>query len=694
MRISLLVIIRRDFLIFSIKHVDKVFGSKERAVTALSDVSFLTPEKGLFAIMGKSGSGKSTLLNLLSLLETPSKGKIIFRGRNLSKLSEREKLSFRNRVCGFVHQKFNLLEEETVFYNVALPLLIRGEKKAKIEKKVGDLLSKFALSKFKNRKVSFLSGGEKQRVAIIRSIINNPKVVFADEPTGALDEGNSVKVMETLKEIGKDKLVILVTHNEKLAKQYADALLILKDGKIIENTSTETNLKKEKFLFPRFSSHAGWRKELFKSHLAKDKKKNFLSFLSSSVAFVFLLCSIGFIFGSNDTLNEEKEKLMLLYKGQVSNRETYTLENSPLSLLKSTRPEKEDLFDLFDDQVSVHNDYSYFYPSVVPFTFGDDSYSAYFESIFDPTLQEFGDNLLLEGEPFEQDDFSRCFVNDAFKKEFGIDVGDFIHVPIETNVTVDGANHLAKLSNDFVVSGVIFEFGFLNSPRIYYSYLASEERLREQKLPESETSLFDLVENANEDEILSSYSYLLFAHDEEGKKRMFSLAESSEEGGDGLSFSSYAYSLIASFSSLHSALGDVLVPFLILGLFASIFNSGAIAFSSFLERKKEAAILTSLGAPFSSIIALYAYESVFIALLSISFSLVVSFFLESPLNSLLYSLSSIPSLIEIPFVSFLGIPYLLPILAFLLSSLLSIFGTVLPMAFFKRSSLLQELNDE
>ncbi len=671
-----------------------MFGSKERAVKALSDVSFSTPNNGLFVIMGKSGSGKSTLLNLLSLLEKPSKGRIRFGGRNLSSLSEKEKLSFRNRVCGFVHQKFNLLDDESVFYNVAIPLLIKGEKKAKIGKKVADLLEKFSLSKFKDKKVSFLSGGEKQRIAIIRSIINDPKVVFADEPTGALDESNSVKVMETLKEIAKDKLVILVTHSERLAKEYADYLLVLKDGKINENTARNVTSKANRFAFPRFFHHAGWRKSLFKSHLSKDKKKNALSFISSSLAFIFLLCSIGFIFGSNEALEQEKEKTMLLYKGEVSNRETYSLENSPLSLLKSTRPNEEELLPLLGGNVSVHNDYSYFYPTVVPFLYGNQSYSAYFEPVFDVSLEEFGKDLLIDGTPFEHGDFSFCFVNDAFKNEFSVDIGDLISVPIETNVSINGTNSFVKLSNDFFVSGIVGEFGFLNSPRIYYSYMASEGKLKNTIVPDSGTSIFDLVENANEDEAYSSYSYLLFAHNEEGKRTLFSLSQESENGGDGLSFSSYAYTLIATFSSLHAALGNVLVPFLVLGLFISAFNSGAIAFSSFLERKKEAAILTSLGAPFSSIIALYAHESLFIAVLSTAFSLVVSRFLESPLNKMLYSLSSIPSLIEIPFSSFLGYPYLLPVLAILLASFLSIFGTLFPMLFFKRSALLQELNDE
>lgn len=663
-------------------------------MNALLDIHFATPEKGLFAIEGKSGSGKSTLLNLLSLLEKPTKGKIVFLGRDLSSLSEKETLSFRNSVYGFVHQKFNLLEEEDVFYNIALPLLLRGEKKKEVQKRVDALLVKFSLTKMKNRKVNSLSGGEKQRVAILRSIVNDPKVVFADEPTGALDEKNSVLVMETLANIAKEKLVILVTHNQKLAERFANDVLVLSDGRIITKGDTKAKKIDEPFHFPSLRHHSSWRKPLFRSHLRKDKKKNALSFLSSSIAFIFLLSTLGFIFGSNDSLDKEKEKTLLLYQGGVAKKETYLLENSPLSLMKSSRPNKEELQALLGDDISVHNDYSYFFPRECAFSIAGNASHAYFEPIHDPTMQEFGRALLNEGSPFEEESLSFCFINDAFQEKFKANVGDEVHVPLEMDLPLEEGTASVSLSEHFVISGIIQEFGFLNLPRVYYSYCAYEERMKETYPRDSKRSLYEIVEEAEENEAISSFSYLLFAHDEESKNKLFSLVKESEGKEEGLSFSSYAFSIIESFSSLHHALGEVLVPFLVLGLLASSFNSGAIAFSSFLERKKEAAILTSLGAPFSSIVGLYAGESLFVAFLSIPFSMIVAFFLENPINVLLYRLSSIPSLIRIPFSSFLGFPLALPMISLFLAAFLALSGTIFPMLFFKRSTLLEELNDE
>ncbi len=658
------------------------------------DIDFSTPEKGLFAIIGKSGSGKSTLLNLLSLLEKPTKGRIDFLGRNLSSLSEKETLSFRNSVYGFVHQKFNLLDEEDVFYNVALPLLIHGEKRSVIDKKVHALLKKFSLLNLARRKVNSLSGGEKQRVAILRSIANDPKVVFADEPTGALDEKNSVLVMETLADIAKEKLVILVSHNQKLVDKFATDTLILSDGKIVKKSGNNAKNGGKTFHFPPFRRHSPWRKPLLCSHIKKDKKKNFLSFSSTSLAFVFLLCTLGFIFGSNDSLNEEKEKTLLLYQGSVVKKETYSLENSPLSLMKSSRPNIEEIKAITGSGISVHNDYSYFFPKECAFSLKETTSHASFEPIYDPSMKEFGRAWLKEGVPFEGESISFCLVNDAFQEKFKVTIGETIHVPLEINLSLEKENVLVSLSQDFIVSGVVQEFGFLNLPRVYYSYLAYENKMKSTYPTDSKTSLYEIVEEAEENEAISSYSYLLYAHDKESKKKLFSLVKESEGKEEGISFSSYAFSLIESFSSLHSALGDVLVPFLVLGLLASSFNSGAIAFSSFLERKKEAAILTSLGAPFSSIISLYASESILIALLSILFSMGLSFLLQAPLNFLLYRLSSIPSLIQIPFLSFHGVPLALPFLSIALAVILALFGTIFPMLFFKRSTLLEEFNDE
>ncbi len=682
--------------IFVLKHVSKIYGSKADRIAALNDVSFSLPSNGIVAIVGKSGSGKSTLLNLLSLLTKPSRGKILFLGKDLASFSEKEKLYYRNKVCGFVYQKFNLLEKESALNNIRLPLLIRGCSKVEAKEKALSLLTKFSLLPIQNREVSSLSGGEKQRVAILRAIVSDPEVLFCDEPTGALDERNSELTMELLKEISKERLVVLVSHNLKLVEQYCTYKIMLSDGEIIDKPADFICDKVWKKSIEK-RGRSSWKMSLIFHHLKEDKRKNFLSFLSNAVAMTFLFCAIGFIYGSDESLAKEKEKSLLLYQASITKKERYELPNSPLSLTRSFRPDKEEFLETtYSVGISVHNDYSYFFPKETSFSSNKIASHASFEPIFDFSLKELGKEWLINKTISTVNESQACYVNDVFYKRFSLQVGDKIHVPLKTTITLDDKSFVVDLTSDFLIGGVVEEFGFLNLPRVYYSYSSFEERLKNTyaKSLSFRKSVFSIVEDSEGEEPYSSYSYLLYAHDNESKEKLFSLARKKNNVKEGLEYSSYSCSIIDSFDSLHKAISGVLVPFLFLALFASSFIGASISFSSFLERKKEAAILTSLGASFSSVISLYASESLFISLLSTLFSLFFSYFVELLLNPVLFHFSLIPNLIQVPFLRFFGIPLLFPLLALALSSLLSFFATFLPLIAFKRSTLLKELNDE
>ena len=171
-------------------------------VNALSSVSLSFPNKGLIAVLGKSGSGKSTIINLIAKLDEPTKGSILIDGEDIRRWKKKRIERYHNEEIGIVFQHYHLLEEHTVLYNVMLPALIKGEKENKAKKRATALLKEinFKESLFKS-KCSNLSGGEKERVAIARALINDPSIVLADEPTGALDSTNSIAVMEILKKI-------------------------------------------------------------------------------------------------------------------------------------------------------------------------------------------------------------------------------------------------------------------------------------------------------------------------------------------------------------------------------------------------------------------------------------------------------------------------------------------------------------
>ena len=203
-------------------------------VQALKGVSFDLPSTGMVAILGKSGSGKSTLLNILSGLDSFDDGDIEAFGKNMRSFSQKELDHYRNSCVGFVFQEYHLIPELTVGDNIAVALQLQGQ--SSTQEKVKDALKLVELVGYENRKIDELSGGQKQRVAIARALVKNPKIIFADEPTGALDSQTGESILQILKEISKEKLVILVTHDREFAERFGDRIIELADGVVINDT--------------------------------------------------------------------------------------------------------------------------------------------------------------------------------------------------------------------------------------------------------------------------------------------------------------------------------------------------------------------------------------------------------------------------------------------------------------------------
>ena len=221
-----------------IKNLTKTYKTKGGADThALDGVSVTFPETGMVFLLGKSGSGKSTLLNLCGGLDAPTSGEIIVRGRSSKNFSGSDFDSYRNTFIGFIFQEYNILNEFTVEENLAIALELQGKPKDK--KKIAELLEKVDLKGYAKRKPNTLSGGQKQRIAIARALIKDPKIIMADEPTGALDSATGKQVFDTLKNLSRDRLVIVVSHDREFAEIYGDRIIELKDGKIISDISKE-----------------------------------------------------------------------------------------------------------------------------------------------------------------------------------------------------------------------------------------------------------------------------------------------------------------------------------------------------------------------------------------------------------------------------------------------------------------------
>ncbi|MFY9903258.1 MAG: ABC transporter ATP-binding protein [Trichococcus sp.] len=216
-------------------NVTKTYKTGDVETYALKDVN-LTIEEGEFVvILGPSGSGKSTLLNVISGLDTVTSGEITFRGETLTNLNEEEMTAFRRKHLGFIFQQYNLLQNLNVYENIQI-----GSDIGTSPLDIGDLLEKVGLEKARNKYPSQLSGGEQQRVSIVRSLAKNPDIIFCDEPTGSLDEENSKKILQLLQELNEDynKTVIVITHNLGIAEM-ADKVIKMNSGQITEVSLNE-----------------------------------------------------------------------------------------------------------------------------------------------------------------------------------------------------------------------------------------------------------------------------------------------------------------------------------------------------------------------------------------------------------------------------------------------------------------------
>jgi len=220
-----------------IKDLDKYYSTEELQTIALNKLSFEVKKGEFVAVMGPSGCGKSTLLNILGLLDDSDGGSFIFNGEEVINYNERKRANIRKHNIGFVFQSFNLIDQLTVFENVELPLIYTGVKKSDRKKKVHEVLEKMKIMHRRNHFPQQLSGGQQQRVAVARAVVNNPKLILADEPTGNLDSSNGNEVMDLLTELNNQgTTIIMVTHSEHDAKFTHRIIRMLDGHKVTENS--------------------------------------------------------------------------------------------------------------------------------------------------------------------------------------------------------------------------------------------------------------------------------------------------------------------------------------------------------------------------------------------------------------------------------------------------------------------------
>ena len=220
-----------------LQHISKVYHTGNQEFHALKDISIRFRENEFVSILGQSGSGKTTLLNIIGGLDQYTSGDLLIQGKSTKQFKDRDWDSYRNHTIGFIFQSYNLIGHQTALSNVEIAMTLSGVSKAERKKRAIKVLERVGLKNHLYKKPSQMSGGQMQRIAIARALVNDPKVVLADEPTGALDSETSVQIMDLLKDIAKERLVIMVTHNPELAQKYSTRIVQVLDGNILSDSN-------------------------------------------------------------------------------------------------------------------------------------------------------------------------------------------------------------------------------------------------------------------------------------------------------------------------------------------------------------------------------------------------------------------------------------------------------------------------
>lgn len=302
-----------------LKNVTKIYELETFKQTALNDININFRKNEFVSILGQSGSGKTTMLNIIGGLDSYTTGDLIVNGVSTKEFTDRDWDSYRNHRIGFIFQSYNLIGHQSILANVELALTLTGVSKKERRMKAKKALEEVGLGDHIHKKPNQLSGGQMQRVAIARALINNPEIILADEPTGALDSETSVQIMNILKDISHDRLVIMVTHNPELANTYSTRIVELKDGKIISDTDSyggeeikeRSDVKKRKSRKTSMSFKTAFGLSL--NNLMTKKGRSILTAFAGSIGIIGIAVILSISTGVQNYINKTEEETLSSY---------------------------------------------------------------------------------------------------------------------------------------------------------------------------------------------------------------------------------------------------------------------------------------------------------------------------------------------------------------------------------------------
>lgn len=568
-----------------IKKLTKKYENK----TIFNKISLTFPNQGLYSIIGESGCGKSTLLNLIGCLDEEYEGEMFFDGHNY----RIEANNIRKKI-GIIYQNYNLLEDLSVKDNIMISLKIKGLVDDKIIEKTCEKLN--LSTDLLNKKAKVLSGGEKQRVALARILVTKPKIILADEPTGSLDSSNGNKVLEYLKEVSKDTLVILVTHNKDLAYKYSDDVILFESLNGYDKRD-----KKREYDYKENKDNSNFL--ILKSHFKSNAFRHMLSCIALVVSFVFSSFSLSFFLNATPLLENVSSNYVDKDVFSISKTFSHKIDNSFFSLTTVERPTFDELKSLSKILPPID-----FYYSLNPFV---------------PEIININDYTILNVS------FVPCFVpmesneviiNSLLFKEMK---EEKIFFDIEKSYFIEDQGYSFSHRFSYEIKSVVEEVGLLNTKKIYYNYF-NMYNLLDSHITRDKSPI-ELIKEAKSDEELSSYKMLMHL---KSKQNVSLLYEIINRGITNYEITSNAYSIDSTLYQIADALKLVLTMFEIIiaiSCFAIVFF---LVVSLLNDYTKEKAILLSLGKNRKSFFTLYLQEILIVLLFSFVIGVITLIFLK------------------------------------------------------------------
>lgn len=588
----------------------------------LKKINLKFDNKGLICLVGESGSGKSTLLNIIGGLEQPDSGKVIFNGNNIKNI---DSSFYSNQLVSFVNQNNNLIDKYTVLENILLPIELRRIRSPCIVDKILKMLGIYSL---KNKKVISLSGGEKQRVAIARCIVQNTRIILADEPTGALDSENAYSVMRILKNLSKQKLVIVVTHNRELANTFADSIIKIADGRICSKLNV---INKNKYFKIKYNRKNKLSFIKLVKYAIKNLNNKLLRNILTIIAFTIGLLSLGIVLSIKTGFNKELDMLnnssFFNYPLVISKNNYVDDFNSKVENKNGVNVKKESFItnEIDDKLISLVNNIDKKYVNGITY-YRDIDYEFKSISYVNPSNNYF---YLISGRMPE----NKNEVLILYDEEDSISDILYNYLNVANNGLI---NNIFKVNDkELIITGIVKSNNdyFRSLSGILYS-----------------NDLFD-------NEITDIYIY---ANNLNSKNKIKDLLKDYEIFDN-------AEEVVNLTKKMVDGIGLVLILFSVISLIVSMIMIFVISYISVMERNKDIGIYKSIGFRNKDIKNLFIVENLIIGMCSFYLTMIFILLVSNVINKFVYSYINFEHIMSLDILNIILLFFLSLILCYVAS---------------------------